>query len=123
MGREVYLNRRDFFKTMLVAAGALAAVALNSPPIQAIAAAVFRGPVQLALKDRALQGTRDGQVLVSTDAGKTWQKTANFGSHCAVLDLVERNDLIYARVGLQQYSFVLQSADGRTWRTAPSIPA
>lgn len=117
------MNRRDFIRT--VAAGTLAGAALITfTPIQKILAAVFSaGVVQLKLKEKILQGTRDGKVFESQDAGKTWKKAFDFGNHCAVLELVERGELIYARVGVLQYSFVVQSADGRTWLTATGIPA
>lgn len=115
---EINLNRRHFLKAMAVTTGALAGIAITSSPIKAIATAlIFPSPVRLSIKGKILQGTQDGQILESTDAGKTWQKIANFGSHCSILDLMERGGLVYVQVGLQNHSFVLRSTDGRTWLT------
>ena len=117
------MNRRAFIKT--IAAGTVAGTILvTTTPIKTILAAILSpGPVQLKLKDKLLQGTREGRILESRDAGKTWQPLFNFGSHCAILELVERKGLVYARVGVLQYSFVVQSTDGRTWLTTAAIPA
>ena len=70
-----------------------------------------------------LRGTRDGQLQESLDGGLTWKRVFDFGSHCAVLGICERQGQIYAEVGLQQYSFFVKSTDARQWVTAPFIPA
>lgn len=117
------MNRRAFLKTL--AAGTVAGTILvTTTPVRTILAALISpGPVHLNLKDRLLQGTPDGRIFESRDEGKTWQPLFNFGGHCAILELAERNGLIYARVGVLQYSFVVKSTDGRTWHTVNPLPA
>jgi len=116
------MNRRAFLR--MVGTAALAGAALiSTSPINSMAAALSANPARLDLKDRVLQGGDDGRLLESFDEGKSWHGLANFGSHCQVLALVERDGWFFARIGIQNFSFFLQSADGRTWYTTNGIPA
>lgn len=112
------MNRRSFLKTVAAASGAAAAYALTGTPVGKAAASFQPRPVELAFQGRLLRGMPDGRLLESRDDGQSWQKIRDFGSHCAVLALVERGSLLYAKVGLKNYSFLLKSADARAWRTA-----
>ncbi len=103
---------------MAAASGALAGMAIQSSNVRSVAAAVLTPrPVESTFKGGRLRGTADGRVLESRDNGQTWQETAFFGSHCAVLDLMERNGQIYAKIGLRNLTFTLSSPDARVWRT------
>lgn len=104
---------------MAAASGAAAVYTLTSTPTgRAAAAALEPRPVELAFQGRLLRGTPDGQVHESRDDGKTWQKTADFGSQCAVQALLERGGQVYAKISLRNFSFLLKSADAQVWRTA-----
>ncbi|GAP12611.1 hypothetical protein LARV_00347 [Longilinea arvoryzae] len=103
---------------MAAATGALAGMAIQSSTVHGVTAAVLAPqPVDLAFNGRLLRGTADGRVLESGDNGQTWQQTADFGSHCAVLDLMERDGQVFAKVGLRNMHFTLSSPDARVWRT------
>ena len=116
------MNRRAFIQ--MVGTAALAGAALiSTSPINSMAAALTANPARLDLKDKVLQAGDGGRLLESFDEGKTWHGLANFGSHCEVLALAERDGWIFARIGIQKFSFLLQSADGRTWFTTHGIPA
>ena len=66
---------------------------------------------------RTFKGTPDGWILESLDIGKTWRPIANFGTHCSIQALFERQDKIHAQVGVLAHSFLLVSTDARMWRT------
>ncbi len=103
---------------MAAASGALAGMAVQSSTVRSVAAAVLRPlPVELTFRGGLLRGTADGRVLESRDNGQNWQETAFFGSHCAVVDLMERNGRVYAKIGLRNLTFTLSSPDARVWRT------
>lgn len=103
---------------MAAASGAAAMYALTSEPVGSAAAAVMRSrPVELAFQGRLLRGMPDGKLLESRDEGQSWQEIADFGRQCSVQALLERSGLVYAKVGLRNFTFLLKSADGRAWRT------
>ena len=118
------MNRRAFFKKVMGAA-ALAGMTLAVRPEVRAWASFLPGQASARLKfsGRQLQGTSNGRLLESLDGGLTWQKIADFGSHCSIQAIQERQGLLYLRIGLLQYHFFLQSADGRRWLTAADFAA
>jgi hypothetical protein len=104
-------SRRTFFKVAGLAAGAL----LLAPRSAQGAGNYFIA--HATAFGRQYRGTRDGLVFESIDGGKTWQQVANFGSHCAVQALSNRQGQFQAQIGVGAYDFVLTSVDARTWRT------
>lgn len=116
-------SRRSFLRVAGLAAGAL----LLAPAVRA--SRPLRGPgdlrrggrdrstVQAAALGKLYQGTSDGLVLESVDDGLTWQQVANFGSHCRVVALTEREERLLAKIGVGPYAFELISTDARRWYT------
>lgn len=103
------MDRRNF---LTGAASASLAIGLTTllPGMQTSA----RGAQSDVITAR-FRGSSDGRIYESTDKGETWQPRANFGKHCAISEVVERNGKVYARVIVQDHAFVLQSPDGRKW--------
>jgi hypothetical protein len=104
-------SRRSFLKVAGLTAGAL----LLAPGSAQGAGSYFIA--QAEAFGRQYRGTRDGLVLESVDGGRHWQQVANFGSHCVVQALNQRQAQLQARVGVAGYDFVLTSRDARTWYT------
>jgi hypothetical protein len=120
------MNRRTFLKGAATSAvSGLALLMLPGLPVgpASQASRVFASTALTQAGGRMLRGTRDGLLLESLDGGLTWKRIFNFGSHCPVLGICERQGDLYVEVGLQQYSFFLKSADARTWHTVTAIPA
>jgi len=99
------VNRRDFLKAAAVFS------------IAGIGVALFPKNVQARIGDRLVRGTRDGRLLESTDGGKTWLPTVNFGPGYTVRALYHRKDLVFADLTFQGYPVTLKSSDGRVWYT------
>ena len=108
------MNRRSFL--IGIAKVTLSGIAVAALPGSLMAAVRLADPEAIAL-GKLFKGTRNGRVLESLDGGQTWQPRANFGKHCAVLALVERQGQLWAQIGLQGYSFFLTTSDARTWYT------
>ncbi len=104
-------SRRSFIKVASLTAGAV----LLAPVVAQIVSGA--SVVYAEALGKKYKGTRDGRVLESVDGGKTWQQVANFGSHCAVLALIDRKGRIQAKIGVGGYDFALISADARVWHT------
>jgi photosystem II stability/assembly factor-like uncharacterized protein len=105
------LSRRTFLKV----AGLTASALLLAPGSAQGAGNYFI--VQTEALGRQYRGTRDGLVFESVDGGRNWQQVANFGSHCVVQALHQRQDQLVAQVGVAGYAFALTSRDARTWHT------
>jgi hypothetical protein len=116
------MNRRAFLKR--VSANALVgAIILVLPEIQA---STITGPSTFFTVEalgKTYKGTRDGRLYESIDREMTWRPVANFGSHCSVVSIVERQRKLFAVIGVQRFTFTLVSTDGREWRTVDAIPA
>ena len=117
------MNRRAFIKS--VALTSLAGFAAISMPTLQASAGLTPPPAEVSIKARGrmVKGTRDGRLFESLDGGNTWRALVNFGPQCPILEIQQRRGALYARVGFQRYSFLLKSADGRTWITTNAIPA
>lgn len=117
------MKRRTFIKTVVT--GALSGMALVALPAMRAGAGFLlpQPPVFIKALGKSFQGTHNGQVYASLDGGLAWHKLADFGSHCSIQAIYERQGFLYLQVGVQKYSFYLKSSDGRLWRTVDSIPA
>ena len=104
------MNRRTFFTRLWkFSLMGLAAMAFsNRKPAPAYA--------RVQVGETLYQGTPDGRVLASTDAGATWQQIVSFGSDYSVLKLIH-TDRFYAQLRFRGAHFGLKSADGRRWYT------
>jgi hypothetical protein len=102
-------GRRDFLKLSGLLAGAVLILEtqkyVNLEPQAEFQEALFRG-------------ARDGRILVSRDAGKTWETAMDFGSHCRLVSLVSSKNSLSAEVEVAGYWFTVQTADGKKWMTA-----
>jgi len=108
-------NRTYSRRRFMQVAGLVAGAAVLAP----VVAQIVDG-ASIAYADalgKKYKGTRDGRVYESSDAGKTWQQVANFGSHCAVMALAERHSRLQAEIGVAGYGFTLTSIDARVWHT------
>jgi len=106
------MNRRDFLKM-----GGLFSTALivQFNPLGRITSV----PVEAQTGDKHYRGTFDGKILVSTNAGKSWQSHTNFGPIFSILGInVDHQGQVRAQLGFEARSFELALAeDGKTWRT------
>jgi hypothetical protein len=107
------MDRRIFLKGMAVGLGVFAFPSFQTGSLLNASS----GFVEASVLGRLFRGTRDGQILESLDHGRTWNPIANFGNHCSIRAILERETEIYTEVGLQGYSFYLRSPDARTWYT------
>jgi hypothetical protein len=117
MSDDPALSRRNFIR----AAGLMTGALLLSPwPLAGAGGSMAARPVNTVVKvpGKEYLGTADGLIYESVDGGQSWQRVANFGQHCAVLTLRERQGQIHARIGLKDQYFTLTSANARTWHTA-----
>ena len=117
MSNDAALSRRGFIR----AAGLLTGALLLSPwPVAGAGGSMAARPVNTVIKalGKEYLGTFDGLIYESADGGRSWQRVANFGQHCAVLTLRERQGQLQALIGLKDHHFDLTSANARTWRTA-----
>jgi hypothetical protein len=117
MSNRAFFSRRDFIKAVSAAAGALILAPLPLIGAGRLGAAGSRSVMVEALGKQYL-GTAAGLVFESIDGGQSWQRVANFGQHCAVVVLRERQNQLYAEIGLMDHRFALKSKDARAWRTA-----
>jgi hypothetical protein len=108
------LNRRDFLKfTGIVLASGV--VLSNHQAIEQ----VFRLVVdaQIRFGKQLLRGTSEGTILSSSDDGATWNKLVGFGEAHPILQFEQRDEQVYANLGVGSHNFWLRSHDGRKWFT------
>ena len=111
--KPVRLNRREFLKTGLLAAGTAAAAPLLSAFNRLPAG--LNGAAMMGTK--MYRGTQDGRVLESSDGGNTWQQIANLGPAYAVESVQYTQGVLLASAIFQGRAFRLKSVDGRRWYT------
>ena len=106
------MDRRDFLKLGGLFSAALFAQfnPLGSFTIQ---------PVEVQSHGKLYRGTIDGKILLSTNAGKTWQIHTNFGTGCTITHLfLDRLENVRARLKFTGYPFELAlTQDGKAWKT------
>ena len=117
MRNEIRLSRRNFIRAAGLATGGLILASVPLVGAGELIAAGSGNAVVNAL-GRQYLGTADGLIFESVDGGQNWQRVANFGQHCAVLTLRERQGQLHGLIGLKDHHFTLTSANARTWRTA-----
>ena len=108
------MNRREFLKlsgmmSAFVFVSLSPANMFAQPPAQTDAAAVG---------SKLYRGTRDGNIYVSQNGGKSWKLHTGFGPNCPILGIsVAANGQPVASVGFKQHSFrMVLSKDGKVWR-------
>ena len=107
------MHRREFLK---LSGAALGSTLLLTGLFHKVSAL----PVEAQSAGKHYRGYRnDGDILVSQDAGKTWQVHTRLGSEYSIQDLfTDASGQMYARVGFMQYHFQLfLSKDGDKWKT------
>ena len=104
------MDRREFFKGAVSASLALGMAALL-PKAQTSA-----GSSPASIASSRFRGSADGRIYELSSDGAIWQPRANFGAHCAIPEVYERDGKVFAKVVVQGHAFTLQSADGRRWR-------
>jgi hypothetical protein len=105
------MQRRDFLKLSGVALGAML---LQPGFFDRVGAA----PIETQARGLRFRGSR-GEILHSTDAGKTWQLHTRLGPDYEILDLfTDYAGRVYAQVGFQGFIFHLSlSENGKQWVT------
>ena len=105
--------RREFLKL----AGMVSAIGLvwTTPLIK-----VLSVPVEVESLGKLYRGTQDGKILVSANAGKSWQLHTDFGSELPILGLTkDRRENVQAQLGCAGYSFQLSlTPNSKIWKTA-----
>ena len=105
------MNRRQF----LTVATAVTAVGMMRLATPRLVAAKGITPI---LRGKLYQGTQDGVLYESVDGGKTWQKIAFFGEHCAIVKTATNRDgSVSLSLACMSNTFELHSPDARLWRT------
>lgn len=105
------MNRRQF----LTMSGAVATIGLVRMASPRMAAAKGITPI---IRGKLYQGTQNGILMESVDGGKTWQKIANFGEHCAVVKIITHRDgSVTVTLACIANTFDLHSQNARLWRT------
>jgi len=76
--------------------------------------------VEVETEDMMYRGTNDGNILVSRDAGRTWQNHLKLGTEYSIQELfLDRSNRVRAQVGFAGHSFELVLSDnGSSWKTA-----
>ncbi len=105
------MQRRDFLK---LSGAALGVMLLRPGFFDRVGAA----PIETQARGLRYRGRR-GEILISTDAGKTWKLHTRLGSDYEVLDLfTDYAERVYAQVGFQGFIFHLTlSPSGEKWLT------
>ena len=107
------MQRREFLK---LSGAALGSTLLLTGLFHKVSAL----PVEAQSAGKHYRGYRnDGDILVSQDAGETWQLHTRLGSEYSIQDLfTDASGQMYARVGFMQYHFQLFLAkDADKWKT------
>ena len=106
------LNRRDFLKLtgLVVASG----VMLSAYQAFEHGGWLLADP-QVRFGKSLIRGNSHGDILSSSDEGKTWNKLVGFGEHNKVIQLMQNGEQIYANLGPDNDGFWLKSADGQKW--------
>ncbi|MCL4835250.1 MAG: hypothetical protein KJZ86_22620 [Caldilineaceae bacterium] len=60
----------------------------------------------------------DQEISIFQPESATWQASLRLQSHLRVGDVWQQGHLLCARIHLGSHSFVLTSADGRTWQSS-----
>lgn len=107
------MNRRQ----LLIRLGQTALAVAILPGARLVAAA----PRHVSFDGKLFRGTSGGEILQSTDNGRAWQRAAFFGADRPVLNLAAQGASLHAQIGVDRFSFALQSADGRQWHTADAV--
>lgn len=78
-------------------------------------------PLEATAGEKMYRGTRSGEILTSSDAGKTWQLHTNFGPACPIVNIyTAKNGQVYADATFKARPFHLMlSQDGDKWLTMP----
>jgi len=106
------MNRRDFLFT-----GGMFSIALV---FQSTSWLLFKpDSLEVESQGRLYRGTSDGKVLVSVDAGKSWQLHTDFGPIYVVRNMGKNlQGRVLARLKFNEHSFELTlGQNGKTWRT------
>lgn len=104
------MNRRDFMKL-----GGITTLLLLFP-VWKLAEFAFDFP-EAEFNGKVYRGTPDGDIQVSFDQKKSWQKQVGFGSDLAIRQLFIRNDgRLVANIKYRDFSFELSlSENEKDW--------
>jgi hypothetical protein len=105
------MYRRDFLKV----SGLLSAAVLL--PFNSLGKAVSL-PAEVEVQGRLFRGTSDGRILISDDAGRTWQMHTNFGSDFSIAHLgLNFWGQLEAQLAFAGHSFdVALGRNGKAWK-------
>lgn len=107
------MNRRDFLKL-----GSLlpAFFFVQFHPL----AKTIHSPIEVEAQGAIYRGTNEGHIIVSHDAGKTWQHHIKLGAEYSIEDLfLDWSNQVRAQIGFAGHSFeLILSRNGSTWQTA-----
>lgn len=107
------MNRRDFLKVSSLLSTVF--VFQFHPLVKKI-----NSPVEVEAQGARYRGTHDGHIMVSHDAGRTWQPHIKLGVEYAIEELfLDGLNQVRAQVGFAGYSFdLILSRNGTSWQTA-----
>lgn len=106
---KMNLTRREFIKAAGISTGILVTYPIISHAIHLFP--------EVRFGERLFRGTFDGIIQSSLDNGQSWEKTMNFGSHIQVVDFKVEQDRLIAKLKLGLHNFLVESLDGRIWKT------
>jgi hypothetical protein len=109
---EAFMYRRDFLK---LSGLATAALFFQVNPLGRVASQ-FK---QVESHGRHYRGTYDGKILMSTDAGKSWQLHTNFGTEFSIPDLsTDLQGRVHVQLEFANHTFDLAlMKNGVLWKT------
>jgi hypothetical protein len=106
------MHRRDFLKI-----GGLfsAALLVQFNPLGKLAVR----PVEVEAGGKLYRGTSDGRILVSANAGKTWQLHTHFGMDFSIIGLsIDFRRQVRAEIEFAGHPFELALVqNGKNWKT------
>ena len=105
------MERREFLRTAALTAAGAAVLAQFGGVLDATTASA-------STTGTRYKGTKDGKVLVSTDAGHTWKVHSNFGSEFVVKRVTVKQGKVTSHLTFNGRAFDLAlDANGKTWRS------
>ncbi len=105
------ITRRDFMKVTGLMAGAV----MVQPALKH-----FSADTQVNFNKLLIRAEAGGKLMASQDHGQTWYVLFKFGDHLRITGLEVNQGELLSTLELMGHQFILNSMDGRIWKTARS---